>query len=135
MRLRYVALVSVFSAALAACSGGGGDGGPTNPTPNNPTPNNPSPTENNNIQVSNNSYSPGAKTISQGQSVTWQWAGCAGGGYGYEDCVMHTVTFDDGPSSELQTSGSYTRTFAAKGTYKYHCQTHGQAMSGTITVQ
>ena len=142
MRLRFVALITAFSAAALGCSGGGGDGGPTspapnNPTPNNPNPNNPAPTGSTSIQVSNNTYTPGTKTVNAGSTVTWQWAACTGGGYGggYDDCPMHTVTFDDGPTSDPQNSGSFSRTFVAKGTYKYHCQTHGQAMSGTITVQ
>ncbi|HEX6575354.1 MAG TPA: plastocyanin/azurin family copper-binding protein [Gemmatimonadaceae bacterium] len=139
MRLRSVVIAGAVSLAMIACSGGGGDGGPTSPTGNNPTPNNPAPTESNNITVTDNTYTPGTKTISSGATVTWQWAGCTGGGYGGgyggDLCAAHSVTFDDGTSSPTQSDGTYARTFAAKGTYKYHCKTHGTAMSGTITVQ
>jgi len=63
----------------------------------------------------------------------WTWNSCDSG-YGGEVCTAHTVTFDDGPSSELQDKGSYSRAFNTAGTYKYHCQVHGTAMSGSVVV-
>jgi plastocyanin len=44
------------------------------------------------------------------------------------------VTFDDGVASPTQSDGTYSRTFAAAGTYTYHCTVH-PSMTGTITVQ
>jgi len=84
----------------------------------------------------NNAYSPTAKTITAGTTVQWNWSSCtSGSGYGDDQCVFHSVTFDDGSGSDLQNTGSYNRTFTKAGTYAYHCQSHGAAMSGTITVQ
>ena len=61
-----------------------------------------------------------------GTTVTWQWA---------PDAVEHNVTFDDGPQSPTQSSGTFPRTFANAGTYAYHCTIHGAAvMHGTVTV-
>jgi plastocyanin len=71
--------------------------------------------------------------------VTWKWDSCSDpGAYGgYSTCVSHNVTFDDGSnlSSGSQSSGTYSRTFPAAGTYKYHCSIHGAAMSGQVVVQ
>jgi plastocyanin len=66
--------------------------------------------------------------------VTWTWNTCTGDGYGGQTCVSHSVTFDDGVTSPTQDTGTYNRTFTAKGTYTYHCLVHGAAMTGTITV-
>ena len=115
--------------AIGACGGGGGDsnGPPPPPTGNTPTPSG-------GVTVSNNSFSPSAKNIAVGNSVNWAWNSCSGG-YDGDICVAHSVTFDDGVSSPIQEKGSYTRTFAAAGTYDYHCQTHGTAMTGRVVVQ
>jgi plastocyanin len=67
--------------------------------------------------------------------VQWSWNTCSGDGYTIQECVQHTVTFDDGPTSPLQDKGSFSRTFNAAGTYKYHCTSHGLAMSGQVTVE
>jgi plastocyanin len=124
-------LVALAVVGLAACGGGGGGGSPvTGPPPSGNTP--PPP---NGITVSNNSYSPGTKTIAAGGSVEWSWNTCTGDVYAGQTCTSHSVTFDDGTGSPLQNQGTYTRSFAAAGTYNYHCQVHGAAMAGTITVQ
>lgn len=84
----------------------------------------------------NNSFSPAAKTITAGTTVTWAWNSCSGGGnYTPETCVAHGVNFDDGTNSPTQEQGSYSRTFSSAGTYPYHCPVHGAAMAGSITVQ
>ena len=79
----------------------------------------------NSVSVDDDFFQPSATTVAVGTTVTWTWIGSIG----------HNVTFDDGPHSATQASGTYTRTFAAAGTYKYHCTIHGVAMSGTVTVQ
>jgi len=136
MNLTSLWKAGAVSLLVVACSGGGG-GDSTGPSNNNPGNTNPNPTNQDNatIVVSNNSYSPSARTISKGSTVNWNWNSCSGGIYGDETCVQHSVTFDDGVASELQSQGSFSRTFTTAGTYKYHCQVHGTAMSGTITVQ
>ncbi len=113
--------------ALAACGGGGG--GSNGPPP---TGNTPPPTGG--ISVTNNSFSPSAKVVAPGTSVQWAWNSCTGG-YDGDICVAHSVTFDDGVTSAIQERGTFSRTFAVAGAYNYHCQTHGAAMTGRVTVQ
>ena len=138
MRVIHALSALAVCAILTAC--GGSSGYPT--TNNNPPPtnNNPPPPTNNgtSVTVSNNDFAPGTLSVNAGQTVTWTWDSCTG----YDPytgqpstCVTHGVTFDDGAHSDLQSQGSYSRTFAAKGTFSYHCPVHGTAMGGTITVQ
>jgi len=79
----------------------------------------------NSISVADNSFTPAKDTVAKGTQVTWTWRGAA----------LHSVTFDDGPSSETMAAGSYARTFDTAGTYPYHCKVHGTSMSGSVTVQ
>ena len=96
--------------AVAACSGddNGGDGGP-------------GPGPEGDITVENNDFDPSSLEVAPGASVVWAWS--SGG-------VTHNVTFDDGEQSGNRSSGTYTRTFAAAGSYPYHCTIHGTATSG-----
>jgi plastocyanin len=68
-------------------------------------------------------------TVAVNTTVTWTWQGGAN----------HTVTFQDGPASALQASGTYTRTFGTAGTYAYRCTVHSSnfttGMVGTIVVR
>lgn len=89
--------------------GGGGGGGRSN-----------------SVTVANNSFTPAIDTVTKGTTVTWSWA--AGSS-------LHTVTFDDGITSDTTATGSYARTFDATGTFPYHCKVHGASMSGSVTVQ
>ena len=97
----------------------------------------PPPNGSNDVTVSNNVFSPSSVTVSAGQTIVWTWDACTGGGgYGsVKTCVNHKIVFDDGAKSALQSEGAFSRTFAAKGVYPYHCQVHGLSMAGTITVQ
>ena len=122
--------VLVSALALAACGGGGGNGGtdggdydgaPTAPSGGTAT----TPSTSNEIRVVDNSYSPSATTVAPGTVVTWTWGGT----------TAHDVQFDDGPRSSLQVSGTFQRTFAAAGSFPYHCSVHGASMSGTVTVR
>jgi len=124
-------LIALAAASLCACGGAGGSGstGPANQPTGNTTP----PTGG--ISVVNNSFSPAAKTVAVGSTVSWAWNSCSGDPYYGQVCVSHSVTFDDGTASPTQDQGTFSRTFAVAGTYNYHCSQHGTAMSGTITVQ
>jgi len=126
------ALVVLAVVGLAACGGGGGGGGSqvTSPPPTGNTP-----PASNDITVSNNAYSPTAKTIAAGSTVRWAWNTCSGDPYYGQTCASHSVTFDDGSTSPTQDQGTYSRTFATPGVYTYHCAIHGAAMAGSITVQ
>ncbi|MGN6391288.1 MAG: cupredoxin domain-containing protein [Gemmatimonadales bacterium] len=78
------------------------------------------------VTVGNNFYNPAQLTVAVGTTVTWQWA--AGD-------TTHSVTFDDGPTSNIQNSGTFQRAFGTAGTFTYFCKVHGRAvMSGTVTV-
>jgi plastocyanin len=116
-------------ASLYACGGSGGSTAPMNQGVNTPPPSG-------GISVSNNTFSPGTKTVAVGTTVKWAWNSCSGDAYNGQTCVSHSVTFDDGTaSSPLQDQGTFDKTFSAAGTFTYHCQIHGASMTGTITVQ
>jgi plastocyanin len=138
MVLPRAVLVFPLVLILASCgsSGGGEPSGPTGTTPG-PGPGNPAGVT---VTVSNNDYSPDQVTVNLGTTVTWRWDSCTGGGDPYgggQQCISHSVTFDDsGPSAGLQSQGSFSRTFATAGTYTYYCSAHGRtAMSGSIVAQ
>ncbi len=78
----------------------------------------------NQVSVQDNFFTPQQVTVAVGDSVTFTWAGA----------VQHNVTFNDGPASVSQQTGTYKRVFTATGTYPYHCTIHGLSMSGTIVV-
>jgi plastocyanin len=123
---------AAFAIACAfGCGGGGGDATGTTTPP--PVGNTPPPAGG--ISVTNDAYSPGTKSVAVGTEIRWAWNTCSGDPYYGQTCVAHSVTFDDGVTSATQEQGTFTRTFAAAGTYNYHCAVHGAAMTGSITVQ
>jgi plastocyanin len=99
---------------LAGCGGGGSD-----------VPSGPTGGGANAVTVGNNFYSPASLSVAVNTTVTWTWA---------NGDVSHSVSFDDGQTSDIQSSGSYQRAFGTAGTFPYHCKVHGAAMSGTVTV-
>ena len=105
-------LVMVAAASLLGCSGD---------TPGQPSDSGGGTT----VAVRNNLFDPATLPVPLNSTVTWQWS--SGG-------VEHNVTFQTGPSSGNQTSGSFARAFPTAGTYAYVCTIHGQAMSGVVTV-
>jgi plastocyanin len=76
----------------------------------------------------NGTMNPAVDTIVAGAAITWTWTGS----------LPHSVRSVGTPSftsSGTQTgSGTYVVTFATPGTYRYQCDVHGQAMTGTIVV-
>jgi plastocyanin len=126
-------LAFLLLASAAACGGGSSSyGGVTGPV-NNPPPVNPSTTA---LTVSNNKYTPAHDSVAVGSTLTWTWDSCTGDTYGGTTCASHSVKFDDGgASSDIQDSGTFSRTFATAGTYTYHCAVHGAAMTGTVIVK
>ncbi len=93
----------------AACSGDGATG--------------PVPADE--VRVSNNQFTPANRTVMLGSTVTFRWA---------SGSVTHNVTFNDGPASGNQSSGTFDRLFDVAGSYPYQCTIHN-GMTGTITVQ
>jgi len=143
--MRQMRLVTCFAlaTALAACGGGGSSGLSTSPGGNNQNPGatGTTPPPANLVTLTNQTFSPSTITVAAGSTVNWKWNDCSGGdgyGGGYTNCVMHNVTFDDatGIASTTQDQGTFSRTFATKGTYKYHCSIHGaMGMTGEVVVQ
>jgi plastocyanin len=133
--MRLAARMALLFAITAAGCGGSSTAPNSGGTPpgNNPPPS-PGSTSTN-LTVGNNFFDPSATTISVNSKVTWTWDACGGDGYGGQTCTSHGIVFDDGANSGAQSQGTWSRTFTAAGTYKYHCSTHGAAMAGTIVVQ
>ena len=131
-KLISFAAIAALSFSLGACGGAGygSNGGSTT------DPGTTSQLGPNDVDIVNTSFSPSVRTVAAGSTVTWHWDDCSNNGYG-STCVTHNVTFDDGSgvASSSQSSGTFSRTFATAGTFKYHCTIHGAAMSGTIVVQ
>jgi plastocyanin len=128
-------LFGVLVLALAAVScGGGGDGGVSPPPPPPPPP--PTCPANTFCLSAALSFSPTARTVAGGTTVTWQ----------NSSSVLHNVTWDNaaGRNAALAGNGtgdipdfsnaSHTRLFNALGTYGFHCTIH-PGMNGTLTVQ
>ena len=136
-RWTYVA-ATIGAAFLAACGGAGGSGystGPGNPPPTGGTGGGNSNT--NQVTMQEQTFAPGTITVPKGSTVTWNWPACDNSGYGGygSGCISHSVIFDDNVQSPTQSSGTFTRTFAAAGTFNYHCGVHGTSMNGTVIVQ
>ena len=135
-RLGTAALFITAGLLLAGCGGGGGGGGSgyTTAPPGNGSNQTPTPTTS--VSVKNNVFTPQDISVTGGSTVTWTWDSCAPDPYGgAQTCVDHSVLFDDGATSPIKSSGAYTRTFSAPGTYSYHCAVHGTSMSGRVVVQ
>jgi plastocyanin len=135
--MRLAARMTLLLSIATAAGCGGSSTAPS--TGNNNSGNNPPPTNNpstsSSITVGNDFFDPSATTVPVGTKVTWTWNACGSDGYGGQTCVSHSIVFDDGSASGSQTQGTWERTFATAGTYKYHCAVHGAAMSGTVVVQ
>lgn len=124
---------AVLGAALGAIFGGCGGSTPSSPhTVDTTTGGNPK-----SVTVGTSAFTPSGITVPVNSTVTWNWNSCTGDPYYGQTCVSHSVTFDDATlgGSAVQASGIYSKAFASKGVYTYHCSIHGQSMSGTVTVQ
>jgi plastocyanin len=84
------------------------------------------PTPQEGVSIGDNFFSPMAITIQQGATLVWTDNGNN----------PHTVTSDTGAfgSSQLSRGQTFSFRFTTAGTFPYHCLVHGQAMSGTVTV-
>jgi plastocyanin len=78
------------------------------------------------VQVGDNVYTPAVATVKAGETITWTWVGAN----------AHSVTFNNGPTSATQITGTFQASFSTPGTYFYSCIIHGtQGMGGSIVVQ
>lgn len=79
------------------------------------------------VTIDGFAFSPASITVKKGTTVTWT----------NQDGAAHTVVETDGqngPNSDrLEKGQSYSFTYTATGTYKYHCSIHPD-MTGTVTV-
>jgi plastocyanin len=84
-------------------------------------------TDSNNVTLYDNSFRPNQITAAAGTTVRWVNDGQH----------HHTVTSDSGlwDSGELASGESYEYTFAAAGTYRYHCKFHDKEMRGVVIVR
>jgi len=126
-------LIGALVLVLTAVScGGGGDGGVTPPPP--PPP--PATCPANTFCMGGASFSPTARTVAAGTTVTWK----------NDSGTAHNVTWNDaaGRNAALagdgtgditpEFEGNRTRLFNAAGTYPFHCTIHA-GMNATLTVQ
>lgn len=136
MRYAHLITISLLASALVACGGSSGLSTQPPPPPPPPPPVNTPPATTNEILITNDAFTPTNITVPVNTTVTWTWNTCGPDGYGYSSCESHNVLFDDGATSGSKSSGTFARTFAAAGTFNYHCSIHGAAvMSGTVVVQ
>jgi plastocyanin len=84
------------------------------------------------IRAQNIAYTPERLVVHRGDRVTWEFLDA-------KLLSPHTVTsvgsqrFKDSPIGRL--TGSFTATFAKRGTYKFVCTIHPASMSGVIIVR
>jgi len=112
-----LSFVLIVTLAFTSCSKSDPGGGyNTNPPP-------ASTPAANNVNINGMSFSPASKTVKVGTTITWI----------NNDVVPHTVTADDNSfdSGSIAAGGKFTHTFAAAGTFAYHCNFHA-GMNGTV---
>jgi plastocyanin len=84
------------------------------------------------VGVRDNTFTPRTVRVAVGGKVTWTWKGVGG----------HNVTFralPEGASkrrAKTRSSGTFTRSFTKKGTYRYVCTIHeAGGMTGRVIAQ
>jgi plastocyanin len=77
------------------------------------------------VSIKDTAFNPATITVKAGDKVTWT----------NNDGFAHTVTLDDNSvdSGNLTPGATFNNTFAAAGTFAYHCKIHS-SMHGTVTV-
>jgi plastocyanin len=114
-KVRFAAWIIPLMLVLAACSGGS-SAAPSAEASN---------AGGNAVSIAAFSFQPAAITVAVGTTVTWT----------NNDSAGHTVAADDGSfkSDTLAAGATFSQTFAAAGTFAYHCSIHS-SMTGTVTV-
>jgi plastocyanin len=125
-RLTTAAFIVVTLVALAACSGSAASAppaaAPSQAGSQAPAASGGGATA---VEMKELAFNPATLTVPTGSKVTWT----------NNDTTAHTVTFDDGSadSGNLAVGSTFDHTFAAAGTFAYHCTIHS-FMKGTVTV-
>jgi plastocyanin len=139
MRVSHPAVIPtvvLLLVSMSACGGSGGGGYSTGPGGQNPPPGGQQPPSTaTSVRVQNNRFNPAETTVTPGTTVNWTWDACTDDGYGGQTCVDHSVTFDGGSGSAIQSTGTYSRQFSAAGTFNYRCSVHGATMTGQVVVR
>jgi len=127
MRLNVILPILGLAAVLASC-------GKSSAPPTQPTPTTQTQTEQSKATVTipagdpyygTSSFTPTNVTITAGGTVTWS----------NKDGQVHNTTSDSGLwTQDINAGGDFSRTFATKGTFAFHCKIHA-GMVGTVTVQ
>lgn len=133
VRVVRVSIIAGAVLAFAVACGGSGPGASVGPTGGAPTGGAPAtaavacaggvglP-----VGIADFTFNPQSITVPVSGVVTWANA----------DSAPHTVTFDDGPDcGRMSQGGTVSRTFAAAGTFAYHCALHPATMKGSVVVQ
>jgi len=115
---RFFAASLILSAVALALLGCGKDSNPAN--------SNPPPQTGDAVTIQGFAFSPSNLIVSAGDTVTWT----------NNDATSHTSTSNTGAwdSGLIAQGNTFSRVFAAAGTFHYHCTPHPN-MTGTITVQ
>ncbi len=132
-RAAFLAILVVFSLALAACGSSASSPAATTAPTTAPVASAAAPSDaggggggGNAVTIQNFAFGPADLTVAVGTTVTWT----------NMDSATHTVTADDGSfdSNNLATSATFTQTFSTAGTFTYHCKIHS-TMKATVTVK
>ena len=119
-----------MGAALLVTACGGGGGGYTTPSTNPPANQPPAGQTGTTITIpagdgyGNSSFTPGSVTVAPGTMVTWL----------NRDGVVHVTESGTVWSANIEAGGSFSHTFATRGTFNYRCTIHA-GMNGSVTVQ
>ncbi|MDZ4863515.1 MAG: plastocyanin/azurin family copper-binding protein [Gemmatimonadota bacterium] len=127
MRITCAAIIAyALAAALAGCGSGDGGMGP--------------PIGGQGVTVGNilfrsnhnGSKNPAIDTVAAGSALEWSWVSTGS--------VSHSVRSTGTPtfvSSAILTGNgtTYSISFTTPGVYRYDCEVHGAAMTGTVVVQ
>jgi plastocyanin len=116
----FVSAIAVVTVALAASPASGGRDDRSATASKRPS-----------VSIKDNFFSPTSVSVAQGVKVTWRWRGSND----------HNVKFRKVPSGAskrgagTKSSGSFSRSFSKRGTYRYVCTIHvSSGMRGTVTV-
>jgi plastocyanin len=129
---RFTALTVAVMLAIAACGGGStpATSAPASVAPSAAASAAPSAAVSaatgSAVSIANFSFQPATITVAVGTTVTWT----------NNDSTGHTVTADDGSfkSGTLAPGATFSQTFAAAGTFAYHCSIHS-SMKAAVIVQ